>query len=162
MLELTAENAAEILHARGWLADARNVRVSELSGGVSNAVFLIETGAERFVVKQARGRLRVQADWQCSIERIWREVEVLQAYNEILQLNETGKIRVPQIHWIDRELYAYAMTAAERNFSPWKNEILSGRWHRAHPYSAATILHEVHAQSWHNAELAERFEDRTY
>jgi 5-methylthioribose kinase len=162
MLELTEQNAAEILHAHGHLTDPHTAKVRELSGGVSNAVFLIEQAGERFVVKQARGKLRVQADWQCSVERIWREVEVLRAYNEILQLGEHGKLRVPHIHWVDQDLFAYAMTAAEENFVPWKNAILGGSWHRTNPYSAAMLLREVHAQSWHNNSFAERFKDRTF
>lgn len=162
MLELTEQNAAEILHARGHLASATGVRVRELSGGVSNAVFLVESPTERFCLKQARGKLRVQADWQCSVERIWREVEVLRACQDLVKSGEDGKIRVPRIRWQDPELYAYAMTAAEAQFNSWKDDLLSGRLRHTHPYSAGLLLRAIHAGSWHSPELAERFKDRTY
>jgi 5-methylthioribose kinase len=162
MLELTEQNAAEILHARGHLADSHTAKVRELSGGVSNAVFLVEQGAERFVVKQARGKLRVQADWQCSVERIWREVEVLKAYGDLMQPVSLPFLHIPALKWKDQELYAYAMTAAPANFSTWKDELMAGRIAATTPQRAGTLLNILHWKSWHHTEVAERFDDRQY
>ena len=163
MLELTTQNAAAILHSRGHLADA-NARVQELSGGVSNAVFLVEHGADRFVVKQARSRLRVAADWQCSVERIWREVAVLERYNEILRLSPSGETPncLPQILWTDGELYAYAMTAALPGSRTWKELLLAGAA-PAHMASAAgDLLGFFHGHTWHEPSIAADFRDRTF
>jgi 5-methylthioribose kinase len=163
MLELTEQNAAEILHAHGHLPDSRTAKVRELSGGVSNAVFLIEQDAERFVVKQARGKLRVQADWQCSVERIWREVEVLWAFYGILKPDPGSLPKlVPEVLWTDRELYAYAMTAAGEGSRPWKELLLAGQPAIDIAIDAACLLSDVHGQSWHEPDVLERFGDRTY
>lgn len=162
MLELTEQNAAEILHARGHLTDPHTARVRELSGGVSNAVFLIEQGGERFVVKQARGKLRVQADWQCSVERIWREVEVLQTCNELIPKDKQSWFCVPHIFWIDQELYAYGMTAAAAEAVTWKEELLAGVTYPSDAHAAGKLLRNLHFNSWHNQALAERFADRTF
>ena len=74
MLELTADRAGAFLLAAGRIQPGDAVEVGELAGGVSNVVLLVElpSRGERFVVKQARGRLRVQEEWLCPIERIWR------------------------------------------------------------------------------------------
>ena len=167
MLELTEQNAAEILHARGHLKTLPGTTVRELSGGVSNAVFLVETssagdGPQRFVVKQARGKLRVQADWQCSVERIWREVEVLEAINDLMVGGENQAPTVPQIFWTDRELYAYAMTAADADCSTWKAELMKQRVDVTEAMSAGMLLGRIHAASWHRDDLAKQFKDRTY
>lgn len=162
MLELTTQNAAEILHARGQLSSVKDVRVRELSGGVSNAVFLIETPSDRFVVKQARGKLRVQADWQCSVERIWREVEVLEATATLLEDWKYRLAIVPQLLWKDQDLYAYAMTAAAPDSRTWKEELMAGVDGREVALSAGWLLGEIHSRSWHSEELAAKFSDRTY
>lgn len=163
MLELTAQNAAEILHARGHLPSTTDVHVRELSGGVSNAVFLIETPTDRFVVKQARGKLRVQADWQCSVERIWREVDVLRAFYGILKPDPDSLPKlVPDVLWTDRELYAYAMTAAGADSRPWKELLLAGESAIDVADDAAYLLADIHGQTWHEPYVLERFSDRTY
>lgn len=162
MLELTERNAAEILHAHGHLADPRTAKVRELSGGVSNAVFLIEQGTERFVVKQALGKLRVQADWQCSVERIWREVEVLTAMQGLLHDFPLTPHPVPQILWQDQELYSYAMTAAAEGSQTWKEQLFSRHIDFFQAYVAGSLLGRFHARSWLQADLAEKLADRTF
>ena len=47
--------------------------VTELGGGVSNTVLLVDMGEERFVLKQALGKLRVEQDWFSDPRRIFRE-----------------------------------------------------------------------------------------
>ncbi len=162
MLELTQQNAAEILHAHGHLTDPRTAKVRELSGGVSNAVFLIEQGPERFVVKQARGKLLVQADWQCSVERIWREVELLATISELLDNFRLTPSPVPRIIWQDQKLYAYAMTAAAEGSQTWKEQLFAGHINFRQAFVAGSLLGWIHARSWHRPDLAERLSDRTY
>lgn len=162
MIEITEENAAEILHARGHLPSYTDILVHELSGGVSNAVFLVETPECRFVVKQARGKLRVQADWQCSVERIWREMEALQTIGALLDAWRGTSTAVPRILWRDHELYAYAMTAAAANACTWKEKLLSGQLDVQDADRAGALLGRIHARSWHDPKIASAFEDRTY
>src|SRR4029453_4982285 len=87
MFEITTPSAAEYLRTRGRIEAQEPVQVSELAGGVSNLVLLVTLPAlgQRFVLKQARGQLRVKEEWLCPVERIWREVEVLRACGELLR-----------------------------------------------------------------------------
>ncbi|MGH9641965.1 MAG: hypothetical protein ACRD3Q_06025, partial [Terriglobales bacterium] len=61
MFKLTASNAAGYLAERGY--DTRGACVSELGGGVSGTVLLVEAATGRFVLKQALEQLRVEQDW---------------------------------------------------------------------------------------------------
>ena len=123
MREITSQSAATYLQSAGRVAGGEPVEVRELAGGVSNVVLLVtlpERG-EQFVLKQARERLRVKDEWLCPVERIWREVEVLQICGQLIPVRnaECGtrnerqvEILVPRLLWEDRENYCYAMTAA--------------------------------------------------
>src|SRR6266436_3834544 len=118
MHEINRDNAAEYLEASGRIHSDELVEIRELSGGVSNMVLLVRLPARgaAFVLKQARGRLRVKEEWLCPVERIWREVEVLRICGELLQVRnaqcETRRAAitasVPSVLWEDRPNYAYA------------------------------------------------------
>jgi 5-methylthioribose kinase len=170
MHEIEASNAAEYLRAAGRVAADEPVIVRELAGGVSNVVLLVTLPArgERFVLKQARGRLRVMEDWRCPIERIWREVEVLETCGWVLCSAEPFKARfrpaVPEVLWEDRENYCYAMSAAPEEHRTWKEMLLAG-WSTDSLFISATcgrLLGRLHAGTWRNPALAERFEDRAF
>src|SRR5262245_18692640 len=136
MLEITAETAGDYLRTTGRVVPNEPAQVRELAGGVSNVVLLVTLPArgERFVLKQARGQLRVKEEWLCPVERIWREADVLRACGAILQSAAQTKQRtsrtgdlfslyrpvVPQILWEDRANYCFAMTAAPPRNRTWK------------------------------------------
>ena len=133
MFEITTETARQYLREirRTTLAEPAEVR--ELAGGVSNVVLLVTGhGGEPFVVKQARGRLRVKEEWLCPVERIWREVEVLRICGEVLGI-QNSELRmqkeisasVPQVLWEDGENFLYAMTAAPAGHQTWKELLLA-------------------------------------
>jgi 5-methylthioribose kinase len=173
MRSITEQTAAEYLRATGRVTGDEPIEVRELTGGVSNVVLLVTLRArgERFVLKQARGQLRVQEEWLCPVERIWREVEVLRACGERLRSAECGMRNaeffhpgVPDVLWEDRANYCFAMTAAWSKAKTWKETLLAGRTTFA-PFAAAAcgrLLGRLHTGSWKDAALAEQLADRTY
>ncbi|MCE9528064.1 MAG: phosphotransferase, partial [Planctomycetales bacterium] len=125
-----------------------------------------------FVLKQALPRLKVQQEWLCSIERIWREVEVLEICGSLLasggrqppdtNSSSSWTTTVPQFLFSDRDNYCYAMSAAPSSHKTWKELLLAGE---ANPQIAAacgTLLGTLHAGSWRNPDLAARLDDRTF
>jgi len=181
MLELTAQSAVDYLRSAKHVEASEPVEVSELAGGVSNVVLLVNLPArgERFVLKQARGRLRVKEEWLCPVERIWREMEVLRACGGILrrasqriqsrslsgELLSLYRPVVPDILWEDRANYCFAMTAAPPRNRTWKTVLLGARRTQLSiPIAAAAgrLLGELHAGSWGDAKLAELLDDRGY
>lgn len=175
MLELTPNTAANYLRKRGTIEAREPVEIRELSGGVSNTVLLVhrpDSPGGDFVLKQALPRLKVQQEWLCSIERIWREVEVLEICGSLLasggrkppDANSSGSwtTTVPQVLFFDRANYCYAMTAAPSSHKTWKDRLLAGD---ADPQIAAacgTLLGTLHAGSWRKQEIASRLDDRTF
>jgi 5-methylthioribose kinase len=177
MVVLTLESLPRFLRDRLRLPDGESVAVRELAGGVSNAVFLAELArpGERFVVKQAREKLRVQEEWRCSVERIWREVDVLRMCGELLGARNAERgarsgaaveyeATVPRVLWEDRENYCYAMSAALDGHRTWKELLLAGELAESGPIAAACgrLLGTLHAGSWNHHEIAARLDDRVY
>jgi 5-methylthioribose kinase len=128
---------------------------------------------ERFVLKQARGQLRVKEEWLCPIERIWREVETLQICSELLgqsQNADCGLQRqryqpcVPEVLWEDRENYCFAMTAAPPDHATWKELLLAGDLASAGEIArvCGELLATLHGASWGNGEIAAKLDDRTF
>ncbi len=105
VMELRAANAADYLKGRG--IELAAPRISELGGGVSNTVLLVESGTRRFVLKQALGRLRVEQEWLADRERIFRESAALRKLSRRLPAGS-----LPEVLFEDHENVAFAMSAA--------------------------------------------------
>jgi 5-methylthioribose kinase len=175
MLELDATTAADYLRRAGHLAASEQVQVEELAGGVSNIVLRVRRAhGEDFLLKQARGKLRVEHDWFCSIERIWREVEVLQLCGKLLtnlatenapsSFSFAARPTVPQVLFEDRENYCFAMTSAPRESRTWKELLLDGELPLSRGVATACgeLLAALHGGSWNDAAIAQQLDDRTY
>lgn len=167
---IDATNAADYLRASGRMGRAEAAEVRELAGGVSNVVLLVtlpERG-ERFILKQARDRLRVKDEWLCPPERIWREIEVLDVCQRLIAQvgrDSTGiACGVPGLLWQDRANYLYAMTAAPGDHQTWKERLLSAG---ANPdgrlaIACGRLLAALHGQSWRERAIAAQLADQTY
>lgn len=172
MLLIDQDTAEPYLRQRLWIPTDEPVRIRELAGGVSNVVLYIEplepglskTGP--FVVKQARSQLRVAAPWYCSVERIWREVEVLRICTELLARTpaepRTCTIGIPEVLHEDRDNYAFAMTAAPVGHSVWKELLLGGDYRTQIATACGRLLGDLHAGSWRCPRVAQTLNDRTF
>jgi aminoglycoside phosphotransferase (APT) family kinase protein len=168
MFLLDPSTTERYLRDRGELEGNESVRVTELSGGVSNQVLLVERGrGDRFVLKQAREQLRVQQEWKCDVRRIWREMEVLRLCGEILRAAPTGpqtgiRPAVPEIVFEDRDNYCYAMTAAPKEHQTWKRRLLGGSVEFGLASTAGRMLASLHAETWRNPNIAQLLGDTSY
>lgn len=158
MREIDASNVIEYLVAAGRVTDGARATATRLAGGVSNEVLLVEVGqpaGSRFVVKQARAQLRTPQEWRCTVERIWREADVL---GECQKLAWPGA--VPEVLFEDRENYLYAMTAAPAGSVVWRDELLAGRIDASVAEQCGRLLAAFHAGGWHDPKLATKLADR--
>ncbi len=167
-----AASAAIYLNETGRLAPEENVRVRELPGGVSNIVLLVERDSDgtvpqpNFVVKQARAQLRVTEPWFCSVERIWREIEVLNICQRVLTVADEPAAdavpaTTPQLLFSDRENYLFAMSAAPPH-QVWKQHLLAGEVEPQIARACGTLLGQLHAGTWQADDVARRVGDRTF
>jgi len=167
MLLLDPNNAADYLRATRRIAPGERVTVQALSGGVSNQVLYVArgNGEEDFVLKQARPQLRTPDPWFCTVERVWREVEVLQICQQVLDryapANDELTACTPRILFEDRQNYLLAMTAAPRDHRVWRSELLAGRVESGIAEACGRLLARLHAGTWRDSAIADRLGDRT-
>jgi 5-methylthioribose kinase len=166
---IDSTNAEAYLRDTGRIGSRQRVTIETLAGGVSNEVLYVgfpDGDADDFVLKQARPQLRTPEPWFCGVERIWREVEVLHACQEVLQRRSAGgaaplAARTPRVLFEDRENYAFAMSAAARQHVVWKRQLLTGDTSAEIAAECGRLLAALHAGGWRDAHLAQRLGDRT-
>lgn len=151
MLELTPDNTADFLRSRSWIGPGP-VQVESLSGGVSGVVLRVITPEKKFVLKQPCPQLRTKAAWFSDLDRIWREMEVMQALGPLLPPRT-----VPEVLFHDRDNYVFAMSHAPEPNRVWKQELLAGD---AKPQAAKLVgqlLGRMHQATAGNERLREQF-----
>jgi len=154
MLTLTADNAADYVRRKGW-ATVEPIQATWLSGGVSNVVLRIETPNDRFVLKQSCPQLRTRDAWFSDVDRIFRELEAMQ----VLQPRLPAGI-VPQVRFVDRDNFTFAMEHAPLDARPWKEILLEGRIDPAIGTLAGKILGQMHEAAVREPEAFAGLRDR--
>jgi 5-methylthioribose kinase len=152
MHELTSANALDYLRDTGRLSGPAYVEL--LGGGVSNLVLRVVTDKGPFVLKQSRPQLRTRDPWFSDLDRIYREQEVMQALGPLLP---TGT--VPQILFVDRPNYVFAMSHAPEEARVWKEDLLQGRIDEQLGKRVGRILGLMHETSARHPERFEKFQD---
>jgi 5-methylthioribose kinase len=154
MIELTVDNARDFLHQCGWF-DENPRHIELLAGGVSNIVLRVETPRRCFVLKQSRPQLRTRDAWFSDLERVYREQEVMQALEPLLP-----KDTVPEVLFVDRANFVFAMAHAPRNAKVWKQELLNGEIDYSVGERTGVILGRIHEATSRAPRLIEPFADR--
>jgi len=154
LFDLRTDNAAEYLRSRGIAGEG--ARITELGGGVSNTVLLVEAGDRRSILKQALGKLRVQDDWFSDRDRIFRESAAMRWLAPHLPAGS-----LPEILFEDRENFLFAMTAAPVEASTWKSLLLRGEFDPCVAERIARILAMMVSATWANPESECIFGDQT-
>jgi 5-methylthioribose kinase len=155
MQELTAENAVAYLRLGGWVGSGP-VEVEPLTGGVSNIVLRVRTSDRLFVLKQSRPRLRTRDPWFSDLDRVWREMEVMQALGPHLPAGV-----VPEVLFADRPNFVFAMSHAPLEAVVWKAQLLAGEVDLGRGEQAGRVLGRLHDITVRNRSLVEPFADRT-
>ncbi|MCH8046246.1 MAG: phosphotransferase [Planctomycetes bacterium] len=169
-MKLIDESSAEgYLRQTGRIGPEEKVRVYELLGGVSNVVLYVRRErSDDFVLKQAREQLRVPEPWFCSVERIFREADVLRICERVLRPPIDGlghesayfTVSTPRILFEDREQYIMAMTSASPDHVVWKQELMTGRSDAGIVAACGHLLGRLHAGTWQDAAVAEQIGDQ--
>ncbi len=158
MIELDPANVVDYLRSTGRLEPGTTAEARLLAWGVSNVVLRIHISAgEDVVIKQSRKRLRTEVPWFSRLDRIWREMDVMQTLSTLLPEG-----MVPRVLFDDRDNYLFAMQAVDADHTVWKAELLTGK---VEPSIAATMgdsLAAIHAGTAGDADLQERWGDRDF
>jgi 5-methylthioribose kinase len=154
VFELSTGNAAEYLERRGVTRGA--ARITELGGGVSNTVLLVETSERQFVLKQALGKLRVQDDWFSDRERVFRESAAMRWFTPYLPAGS-----VPEVLFEDRQNGLFAMSAAPREAETWKALLMRGECEAGVAEAVGRMLASLVSASWRDRDSEREFGDQT-
>lgn len=150
VMELNEENAAQYLKSRGILAR----RVTELGGGISNVVLLVETSGDSFILKQSLSQLRVKEKWLADRSRIFREMESLIDSASILP-----KGSAPEVLWSDKANYLFAMTAVSGLC--WKSDLMAGSVDSVIAARVGALLGCLIRETWASEALRAKYGDLT-
>ena len=160
MYILEVASAAQYLMDRGIIQSAAEVDVRILTGGVSNRVLQIrfhDPQREMWVMKQARRQLAVEQQWLCPVERVLREMDVLNICSEILMKADAPpgfQIQVPSILFEDRSNFVFAMTAMSEHGREWKQDLMHGIHDQQVAEAAGWILATLHCQTWMDSDVS--------
>jgi aminoglycoside phosphotransferase (APT) family kinase protein len=126
---------------RDGVVRTRDTRLTPLSGGVSCEIYLVEDGAETFVVKRALAKLKVKADWFADISRNRHEWEYIRYVAKFLPE------AVPALRQCSATDNYFAMEHLGGGFLNWKQLLLAGKANVEHASGAANILAQIHRHS---------------
>lgn len=152
------EEVKKYLIKEGLVSSEDKVHVEYLSGGVSCRVWKIVRNKDRWVIKQALEKLDVKADWFSDVERIHREHHVMKQIEHIVPDSN-----VPKVLHTDYINHVYMMTCAEEGIETCKDLLMSGVFNVSTAKSAATLLSQIHSQSYKfDEEKKAEFSDQKY
>ena len=146
---------AAYLLERGLLEDGEQLSVAYLGGGISNRIALISTPRQAFVLKQAQPKLKVKVDWFAPVHRVLIEAEAMEAWRPMLPPGT-----VPEILFIDRQRFLYAMEAAPPDSVLWKVRLMRGEVDLGVARAVGEILGRMHSGTATDAGVRGRFQDR--
>jgi aminoglycoside phosphotransferase (APT) family kinase protein len=141
----------EMLRRDGHIRDSR-ATLTPLRGGVSSELYLVEDGAEKFVIKRALPKLNVKDDWFADVSRNATEWKYL-AY--------VGRLMpgvVPTIRFTNPDAGYFGMEFLGEGFANWKQLLLVGDCRTEHAALAGKILGEIHRRTSFNSKLWEQFD----
>jgi aminoglycoside phosphotransferase (APT) family kinase protein len=159
MIELnTKEDVKKYLAEEKIIFNYKQIEIIQLGGGVSSRVWKIISEDNRWVLKQALKKLKVQADWFSDVERIHREHEVMQAIQNIMPAGS-----VPEIVHADYTNHVYIMKSAEDEARTWKDILMHGNFDGEFAVRAGKILQCFHKTSDKLSENDKaKFQDQKY
>jgi tRNA A-37 threonylcarbamoyl transferase component Bud32 len=151
-----ATTIGRYLRARSLVSGQAVVTATPMGGGISNAVLLVETDrGDTFVVKQARDRLEVSADWRIDRRRAINEARCLRYLEEILPDGS-----VPRVLFTDEAECLIGMTVAPTGGVIWKQQLLGGHVSRLTARRVGRLLAMIHATSAGDPRIPREFDNR--
>jgi aminoglycoside phosphotransferase (APT) family kinase protein len=154
-----ADDVVEYLRAEGRIDRDERPAIAILPGGVScRTVRVDRPSGEGWVLKQALPRLRVEADWFSSPERIHREALTMEMLGGLVPAGS-----IPRLIFEDRSQDLVAMEAIAEPHDVWKQLLLEARVEDDHVRQFGVLLACIHREARARRDQFESaFADRSY
>lgn len=165
LIELRRRACEEVVRVLGGKAplhpcnerNARGVPDVRFEGGVASDLRIIEGPDGPVVIKRARGKLRVAADWFSDPARSLVEAAALQAMAELM-----GSAHVPRVLWTDAARNEFAMELVPPRLRNWKQDLMDGTVNLETASTVGRLLGRMHAASFGRRDLELRFADQRF
>ncbi|MCD9023518.1 phosphotransferase family protein [Cohnella silvisoli] len=156
---IVAKQVERYVSSLNELVQEREVAVQQLNGGVSGLIWKVSAGDEKWVLKQALGKLDVAEDWFADVGRIEREEQAMRFLEPMMPEGS-----VPQVVYSDEINHLYMMTCAPDEAAPWKSLLMDGEFQPEVARHAGVLLREMHESSRRCAGETKQvaFEDMTF
>lgn len=146
-----ADEIEALLRADGQLAPGP-ASLTPLCGGVSCEIFKVIQGDRSFVVKRALAKLRVAAEWHADVSRNAVEHAFYQTMAGPLAAS------IPRVFFHHPARGYFTMECLGDDWQNWKERMMQGDIEPAHGTMAGALLGRLHASTWEDAALREKFE----
>ena len=155
MALLRRDGVATYLRNLGIIPPHGMAHVERLSGGVSSAVFRVESEGTAVVIKQALPKLRVNDEWLSRVERSATEARAARVLYDLLP---RGSILPPL--YVDEARSLFVMPSAPVGAETWKAKLMRGDLSAETAHVVGELLGYLHARSRLQPDLAVEFGDR--
>lgn len=156
VVELDEETTPAYLKERGVIPPDAAATGESLGGGISNRVIRVSWPKGCVVVKQPLPKLRVEADWEFSRDRVEVEERCMRYLGHILPAGS-----LPEVVDSDRPNYVFAMSCAPAGGEVWKDTLLRGEIDESTAVRAGRLLALIHCRAVGDARARELFDDQT-
>lgn len=148
----------DYLRRQGHIGPREVPDIQSLRGGVSNRTVLVaRSNGERWVLKQALEKLRVETDWYSKPDRILREAAGMQFVPRW-----AGRDCIPRLVFLDESAYLLAMEAVPKPHRNWKQMLLADGPSAEHVEQFAVLLARIHREAARDEQGRQRFQDRAF
>lgn len=150
-LSLDAGEMRRIFSLLGLVEADEAVAAVALAGGVSSGIYRIDLRSGSYCLKQALPQLKVAKEWKVPVERVFAEIDWLEAVGRI------APGHVPRVLGQDSATKSFVMEFLGPQYRNWKAELLAGRVQLAVARNVGDVLGRIHAATADDAALAARF-----
>jgi len=141
------------LLAQNGLLENGPLELKPLTGGVSSDIFLVTTGQRQLCAKRALPKLKVQDDWQVSVERARYEAAWLRSAAKVCPSCAPAVLGFDEANGITLLDYL-----SPTDYALWKEELLAGRIDSELARRVGQRLGAIHRASAGSHELAQQFD----
>ncbi|MEX2641088.1 MAG: hypothetical protein WD266_10400, partial [Balneolales bacterium] len=134
------------------LIESADPQFKPLTGGVSSDIYLLSDGGNRYVIKQARARLKVEDEWLADVSRNESEQDF------ILYVQGFLPQAVPNMVYRDPGQGFFVMEYLGSSFDNWKDRLLRGLFEPEVTTKAAELMAAVHLRSAGRDEVRQTFD----
>jgi aminoglycoside phosphotransferase (APT) family kinase protein len=152
-----AEHVQQYLVDKSLVGLNEKMLIQQIPGGVSCFVWHIETPSQNWVIKQARSKLDVEADWYSDTDRIHREHQAMSGLSAFMKDKS-----IPKVLHVDDENHVYMMEFIE-DACTWKEMLMAGIFDEVVAANAAHLLQQIHAAAPRiGSTISKELEDQKY